>query len=117
MKKTLKTVFFFFVIFLYSCGFNHEPTIESLTAEPNPVSSGEVVSLTCVASYDEGADAYEDDKLEYTWDATAGIITPGTSDDNISWTSPQQTGVYSISCVVNDSDNGVDIATIDIVVQ
>tara|TARA_B100001250_G_C19435860_1_gene629529 strand:- start:5 stop:346 length:342 start_codon:yes stop_codon:yes gene_type:complete len=113
MKKTASIL----IIFLFSCGFNHEPTIDSITADPNPVSAGEIVTLTCTATDDEGADAYEDDKLEYTWDATAGVITQGTSDDNISWTSPQQTGVYSISCVVNDPDNGVDIATIDIVVQ
>ena len=117
MKKTVNILIIYSIVFLCSCGFNHEPTIESLTADPNPVNAGDVVSLTCVASDDEGADAYEDDKLEYTWDSTAGVITPGTDDDNISWTSPLQTGVYSISCVVNDPDNGVDIATIDIIVQ
>ena len=117
MKKVSYIPITFLIILLYSCGFNHEPKIESLTAAPNPVNAGQVVLLTCVATDDEGADAYEDDKLEYTWDATAGVITPGTDDDNISWTSPLQTGVYSISCVVNDPDDGVDIATIDIIVQ
>ena len=40
-------------MFIISCGTNFEPEINSISAEPNPVASVEIVTLNCFASYDD----------------------------------------------------------------
>ena len=92
----------------WSCG-NTAPVINSLTAEPETISIGGTVILTCIAH-----DA-EDKSFTYTWDCTLGTII---GDGNTAtWTAPGQAGVYSISCEVMDSNHGSAIETIDIIVS
>ena len=100
-----------------SCGYNHEPIIQSLIADPDIIGTGGIVILTCNASDDEGADSYKDDNLTYTWDAAAGAILQDYGGSTASWTAPAILGIYSISCIVEDPDHGSDIAMVNITVQ
>ncbi len=92
----------------WSCG-NNAPVITSLTADPETTPKLGTVLLTCNA-HDE-----EDESFVYTWDCTLGTII---GDGNTAtWTAPNETGVFSISCEVMDSDHGNAIETIDIIVS
>ena len=103
MPKIIISIFF--CIILINCG-NNPPFINSLTAEPQTIPVGGTVILTCDA-YDD-----EDTTLEYIWDCTIGtIIGEGNT---ATWTAPNETGVFSISCEIMDSNDGHIIETIDI---
>ncbi len=91
----------------WSCG-NNPPFINSLTADPETVSIGGTVLLTCDA-YDD-----EDTSLVYSWDCTSGAING--EDNTATWVAPDETGVFSISCEVMDGSLGNAIETIDIMV-
>ena len=96
-----------FCVILLSCG-NNPPFINSISSEPQTVTTGGTVVFTCDA-YDD-----EDTSLEYVWDCTAGDII---GDGSIAtWTAPNETGVFSISCEIMDSNDGHAIETIDIIV-
>ena len=94
-------------ITLLSCG-NNPPFINSLTADPQTIMVDGTVLLTCDA-YDD-----EDTTLEYIWDCAAGSILGDGS--TAIWTAPNETGVFSISCEIMDSDDGHVIETIDLIV-
>ena len=115
MSKKLFSLFI--SVFLLGCGYNHEPIIQSLTANPAIVAPGGIVILTCKASDDEGADSRKDDNLTYTWDATAGTILEDLGGSTASWTAPAMLGIYSISCIVEDPDHGSDIGIVNVTVQ
>ena len=115
MPKQIFSLFISF--FLLSCGYNHEPIIQSLIADPEVVEPGGIVILTCNASDDEGADSYKDDNLTYTWDAAAGTILQDYGGSTASWTAPAILGIFSISCIVEDPDHGTDIAMVNVTVQ
>ena len=104
-------------VLLLSCGYNHEPIIQSLIADPDIIGTGGIVILTCNASDEEGADSFKDDKLTYTWDATGGTILQDYGGSTASWTAPEISGIFSISCIVEDPDHGSDIAMINVTVQ
>lgn len=115
MAKQILIVFISFS--LLNCGYNHEPIIQSLIADPEVIGPGGIVVLICNASDDEGADSYRDDKLIYTWDAASGVILQDYGGSTASWTAPEDIGIYSIFCIVEDPDNGSDIAMINVTVQ
>jgi len=115
MSKQIFSLFISF--FLLSCGYNHEPIIQSLIADPEVVEPGGIVILTCNASDDEGADSRKDDNLTYTWDATAGAILQDYGGSTASWTAPAILGIFSISCILEDPDHGTDIAMVNVTVQ
>ena len=96
-----------FCITLLSCG-NNPPFINSLTADTQTVIVEGTVLLTCDA-YDD-----EDTTLEYIWDCTAGSILGERS--IATWTAPDETGVFSVSCEVMDSNDGHVIETLDLIV-
>ncbi len=102
---------------MIGCSSNFEPRIESITAEPNPVLSGTIVTLSCVASDDDEPNLLKNESLDYTWFAAYGSIIEGSSPEIASWIAPLDSGEYSISCQVSDQYNGVDIATLEIIVQ
>ena len=106
--KNFKHLLFTLQFFFLNCGGNLPPAITSLTADIQTISKGTEVLLICVAS-DE-----EDETLTYTWDCTLGTIE--SDEDSARWIAPDQTGVFSISCEVTDSDHGSDIETIDLIV-
>ena len=99
------------------CIHNYEPVIKSITADPNPVSPGGIVSLTCNASDDDESSRLKEESLGYSWSAAYGEIISENEDNKATWTAPSILGDYSISCTVNDQYNGIDIFTIDISVE
>ena len=99
------------------CIHNYEPVIKSITADPNPVSPGGIVSLTCNASDDDESSRLKEESLGYSWSAAYGEIISENEDNKATWIAPSLLGDYSISCTVNDQYNGIDIFTIDISVE
>ena len=119
---------------LISCTWllNTEPLITSLTADNTinvadeaaceaaggswddascmeTVFPGDTVSLTCTAEDVDG------DILTYSWECTDGSLAPDGS--TATWTAPDSSGTYSISCAVTDGNDGHSIDIIDIAVQ
>ena len=118
MKNILLTLSILFTgITIPSCIHNYEPVISLITAEPNPVSQGGVVNLICKASDDDDSSLLKTESLSYSWYAAVGNIISENSDNIATWTAPQETGKYSVSCSVSDKHNGLDIGTIEILVQ
>ena len=105
------------LIFIIGCGNNFEPEIDSISADPNPVVIGEIVTLNCFATDDDEPNLLKNESIDYTWFAAYGNIIPSESPDMVTWVAPQGSGEYSISCKVSDQYNGVDIATIEIIVK
>ena len=71
------------------------------------VAIGGQVQLVCIAS-----DA-EDSELIYLWECTSGSLTESVN-DTASWVAPSETGYFSVSCEVSDSNDGASIETIEI---
>jgi hypothetical protein len=115
MKKFI--LLFYYLLIIVGCSSNFEPRIDLITAEPNPVSSGTIVSLSCIASDDDEPNLLKNESLNYTWFAAHGSIAVGSSPEIATWMAPLDSGEYSISCQVSDQYNGVDIATLEIIVQ
>ena len=104
-------------VFLTSCIRNYEPVISSILAYPNPVPKGGVVNLTCNASDDDYSTRQKEEILTYEWFAAAGEITIGEPGNVATWTAPNESGLFSVSCSVTDEYYGLDIATIEIAVE
>ena len=118
----MKNIFFALPILLIiatllSCIHNYEPVISSISAEPNPVSPGGIVSLICKASDDDDESILKSEGLSYTWFAANGEVISEESGNTATWTAPLDPGKYSISCSVTDESDGLDIATIEILVE
>ncbi len=99
------------------CIRNYEPVISSITADPNPVPAGGIVNLTCNASDDDYSTRQKDENLSYEWFAAAGEIILGEPTNTATWTAPNESGLFSVSCSVSDNYFGLDIATIEITVE
>jgi len=99
------------------CIHNYEPIISSITAEPNPVESGGIVTLNCKASDDDDSSMLKEESLSYSWFAADGDIVSENENDTATWTAPEDPGIYNISCSVSDQYNGLDIATIEVTVE
>ena len=104
-------------ILLTSCIRNYEPVISSILADPNPVPKGGVVNLTCNASDDDYSTRQKEEILTYEWFAAAGEITIGEPGYVATWTAPNESGLFSVSCSVTDEYYGLDIATMEIAVE
>lgn len=79
---------------------NNSPTINNLTLSPTWALPSGSLNVTCDASDSDG------DELSYEWTATGGNIS-GT-DATVTWTAPQEVGVYNITVVVGD-DHGTSV--------
>ncbi len=87
---------------------NYRPIIHNLEAEVDWTVPMASLRVTCIASDHDG------DQLSYEWTTTGGNIT-GTGPEVI-WTAPEQVGIYDITVVVDDGNDGEDTASITIVV-
>tara|TARA_B100000700_G_C14783900_1_gene732631 strand:- start:154 stop:510 length:357 start_codon:yes stop_codon:yes gene_type:complete len=116
-KSTILRILFCFGLLIISCAHNYEPTISSITADPNPVAPSGVVTLICNASDDDESNIFRDESLSYSWFAAFGEIEIGDEQHTVTWTAPEIPGIFSISCTVADQNNGLDIATVDIAVE
>jgi len=116
LKKTFLITLSYILLF-FGCTHNYEPVISSITADPNPVPVGGVVSLQCIAKDDDASSSLKDEELTYEWYAATGVVLYGESLDLATWTAPEESGFYSITCKVMDQYNGTDISTISVEVQ
>ena len=107
----------FLILTFTSCLHNYEPVISSIIANPNPAPSGSIVTLTCKASDDDESSMMKNESLEYSWSCAYGEIVSENNDDNAIWIAPDELGEYSISCIVADQFNGMDISTVDVTVE
>ena len=118
MKHIILLTYFLFIgLSIPGCLHNYEPIISMLFAEPNPAQPGDIVTITCKASDDDDGNILKDESLSYTWYAAVGEIISGSQNNIATWTAPQQSGKYSISCSVSDQSNGEDIKTIEVIIQ
>lgn len=104
-------------LILSSCLHNYEPVISSIIADPNPAQPGSTVNLICKASDDDESSMMKNESLDFTWSCALGEIHSLDNDQNAIWVAPEQPGEYSVSCMVSDKFNGMDILTIDITVE
>ncbi len=75
---------------------NHLPKIESLTANPATVLINTEITLTCIATDEDG------DKLTITWSSKRGTFPNGVVGVAVKWVSPPTTGTDTINVIVND---------------
>jgi hypothetical protein len=87
-----------------SCTANLRPVITSLEAEADWTAPSSNLNVTCTASDRDG------DELRYNWSASGGNIT-GTGPE-ITWTAPEEIGVYDITVVVDDGHDGEDTSSV-----
>ena len=109
--------FTFFALVLSGCIHNYEPEIESINADPNPAPIGSIVNLTCNASDNDESSMLKQEALDYSWSCAYGQISSQDNDNKATWVSPNIVGAYSISCTVTDQYNGVDIYTIEVIIE
>jgi serine protease AprX len=88
---------------------NHKPVIRSVTASQKFVKPDEDVTITTVATDQDG------DMLGYNYSATSGEFS-GTGSEVI-WTAPSETGVYDITVVVDDGILLSDPETVSVTVE
>ena len=79
---------------------NNSPRINSLVASSVWTLPGGSLNVTCAASDSDG------DELSYEWMATGGNLS-GTG-AVVSWTAPQEVGIYDVTVVVRDSHGSSD---------
>ena len=118
-----------FGLLTFNCVSNYEPVISEITADPNPVVMGGLVSLRCIASDEDESSIRAKDSITYDWSASAGsFVVPDTIDyilhpSKIYWAAVDSsgmetdTGYYTITCQVNDENNAVDILSIIVKVE
>lgn len=80
------------------------PVITSLEAEAEWVGPLDSLQVTCNASDPDG------DELSYEWSTTGGSIN-GTGPE-VTWTAPEEVGMYDITVVVEDSEDRKDTESI-----
>ena len=81
--------------------------ITSLEAEADWTAPLDSLQVTCTASSPDGGE------LNYEWSTTGGNIA-GTGPEVI-WTAPEEVGMYDITVVVTDSQDGKDTASIALI--
>ena len=83
------------------------PVINSLEAEAEWTAPLDSLQVTCDAEDPEG------DELSYEWSASGGNIT-GTGPE-VTWTAPEELGMYDITVVVENSQGRKDTASITLI--
>ncbi len=85
---------------------NSAPTINTVVASSAWTLPSDSLNVTCDASDTDG------DELSYEWTASAGNVS-GTGTD-ISWTAPQEVGIYNIMVMVTDAHGWSDTWTLPV---
>lgn len=86
---------------------NRLPIITSLEPDTEWTAPFDSIQLTCTASDPDG------DGLGYQWTATGGAIA-GTGAVAV-WTAPEEVGMYDITVVVDDGNDGEDPASLTLI--
>jgi hypothetical protein len=77
---------------------NQIPIISLVTANPSSVKTGEISTITCIAS------DLDNDPLTYVWTKTGGSFSGSGS--TVIWTAPSTAGTYTVTCNVSDGKPG-----------
>ena len=83
---------------------NKPPTITNLGADADWSTPLGTIQVTCTASDPDG------DELSYEWATTGGDIS-GTGSE-VTWTAPEEVGVYDVTAVVKDGYGAEDTKSI-----
>lgn len=83
---------------------NGPPTINSLIADADWTTTSGSIQVTCDASDPDR------DELSYEWTATGGDIS-GVGHE-VTWTAPQEVGIYNVTVVVKDGHGREDTRTL-----
>lgn len=82
---------------------NHRP-VARLGVQSGTIRLGESRQIICVATDADG------DELTYNWSATGGVISgQGVM---VTWTAPEEIGIYHVTVVVTDGHGGEDTRSI-----
>ena len=96
-------------ILLYATLANNPPVISSLEAEAERVFPSGSTQIVCTASDRDG------DELSYEWSGIAGEIHGEGA--TITWTAPDNEGIYNVSVTVTDGRGGEDTDHVTITVK
>lgn len=88
---------------------NEAPSILEIVATNKHTTPGGIIGLICVAS-----DPDEDD-LDYSWSASSGMLSGDGSE--VTWTAPNQEGIYSVSVTISDEGSLTDAGVISLLVH
>jgi len=91
------------------CEGNDRPIIIGLHSVPAIIERGGNSTLTCLADDSDG------DNLDYIWQSSYGSIAGEES--VVIWTAPDSSGVFIITCKVEDGNGGQDIGDIIVTVD
>jgi len=91
---------------------NRPPEIDSLTADATWTLPSGSMQVACNASDPDG------DELSYKWEYDAGEVSQVSEDGSvITWTAPEDPGIYSITVTVTDGHGGSDTDTLSVKVM
>ena len=88
---------------------NHPPRIIGFWSDPDVIERGGIATWTCDAEDDDG------DELEYTWKASFGSLSG--SGKSVIWTVPDSSGIYTVTCEVEDGNGGYNTITANVYVD
>ncbi len=80
---------------------NDQPVIVYIHAQPEWVSAGGTIELSCSATDSDG------DPLTCSWTATGGEFPGGSTGDSLTWQAPMEPGYYIVTVTVDDGTDTV----------
>lgn len=103
LNKLKLLIFVILLIVIGSCEKeNNPPSINSITANPQVLGSGESSYLVCNASDPDG------DSLSYFWSTSNGTFPSVINSETTVWMAPNELGVSTITVQVDDGSNIVE---------
>ncbi len=112
MKQTfqLSLLFIILVIMIMCRKENQAPLIQSTTANPQTIKTGETTQLTCNAIDPDG------DQLTYSWSSSNGSFPISRNGNSISWKAPEEPGNNTIFVTVDDGKDATN-SSVKIIVE
>ncbi len=114
MQGPIHTTCLIFILPVLLCSScykeNEPPQIQSTTADPETIKTGETTHLTCVATDPDN------DNLTFLWSSSAGTFPQGANRDSVVWEAPDNAATYTLSVIVNDGHFSA-LGTINVMVE
>jgi len=82
---------------------NYPPRIKSLTPDSSTVLKSQSTFIFCTATDENG------DSISYSWNASGGSVAGSAS--IITWTAPDSTGIYVVTCTAGDTHGAQTVAS------